>query len=101
MKLIAPQVKLAFNEALHGDIYNAMTLNGLLYCASLGFNPKIALDALEAGATAAGLSGTGPSFVAVVSHENMDKVLEAWSSLPGQIICTEVENQGTRVIHSG
>jgi shikimate kinase len=101
MKLIAPQVKLAFNEALHGDIYNAMTLNGLLYCASLGFNPKIALDALEAGATAAGLSGTGPSFVAIVSHENIDKVMEAWSSQPGQIIRTEVENQGTRVINSG
>jgi len=101
MKLIAPQVKLAFKEALHGDMYNAMTLNGLLYCASLGFNPEIALDALEAGATAAGLSGTGPSFVAIVSHENVDSVVEAWSSQPGKIIRTEVENEGTRVIHSG
>ncbi len=101
MKLIAPQVKLAFNEALNGDIYNAMTLNGLLHCASLGFNPAMALDALEAGATAAGLSGTGPSFVAIVSHENVEKVMEAWSSQPGQIIRTEVENEGTRVIYSG
>jgi shikimate kinase len=101
MKLIAPQVKLAFNEALHGDIHNAMTLNGLLYCASLGFNPEIALDALEAGATAAGLSGTGPSFVALATYEDVERVMEAWSSRPGQIIRTEVDNKGTRVIDSG
>ena len=101
MKLIAPQVKLAFNEALHGNICNAMTLNGILYCASLAFDPNIALDALEAGATAAGLSGTGPAFVAMASNENVDRVLEAWSSLPGQIFCTEVDNEGTRVIDSG
>ena len=86
MKLIAPQVKLAFKEALHGDIYNAMTLNGLLYCASLGFNPIMALDALEAGASAAGLSGTGPSFVAITPEKNVEDVVDAWSSQPGQII---------------
>ena len=101
MKLIAPQVKLAFKEALHGDIYNAMTLNGLLYCASLGFNPVMALDALEAGATAAGLSGTGPSFVAITDKENVEDVEDSWSSQPGQIIRTEVDNEGTRVIYSG
>ncbi len=101
MKLIAPQVKLAFNEALNGDIRNAMTLNGLLYCASLGFNPDMALDALDAGATAAGLSGTGPSFVALAAQEDVESVVEAWSSQPGQIIHTEVDNKGTRVIYSG
>lgn len=101
MKLIAPQVKIAFNEALNGNIYNAMTLNGILYCASLAFNPKIALDALNAGAFAAGLSGTGPAFVAIASNENVDKVMEVWSSLPGQVFCTEVDNEGTRVIDSG
>jgi shikimate kinase len=101
MKLISPQVKIAFKEALNGNIYNAMTLNGLLYCASLGFNPDIALDALDAGATAAGLSGTGPSFVAFAPDENLDKIVDAWGSLPGQIIRTEVDNTGTRVVGSG
>jgi shikimate kinase len=101
MKLITPQVKLAFKEALHGDIYNAMTLNGLLYSAALGFNPEIALDALDAGATAAGLSGTGPSFVALVSNEALERVVEAWSSQSGNIIRTDVNNEGTRVIVSG
>jgi shikimate kinase len=101
MKLIAPQVELAFQEALKGNIYNAITLNGLLYCASLGFNPEIALDALDAGAKAAGLSGTGPSFVALTQNENIDDIIDAWSSQPGQIIRTEVDNIGTRVISSG
>ena len=66
MKLLAPWVKLAFQEALRGNIYDALTLNGILYSAALNFNSKIALDALNAGALAAGLSGTGPSFVAIV-----------------------------------
>jgi shikimate kinase len=101
MKLLAPQVNLAFQEALHGDILNAMTLNGLLYCSTLGFNPDMALDALKAGATAAGLSGTGPSFVAFVADDYVERVMEAWSSQPGQVILTEVDNKGTRVIGSG
>ena len=37
MKLLAPWVKMAFQEALKGDFYRALTLNGLLYCAALGF----------------------------------------------------------------
>ena len=101
MKLISPQVELAFQEALKGNIHDAITLNGLLYCASLGFSPEIALDALDAGANAAGLSGTGPSFVALARDENIDDIVDAWSSQPGQIIRTEVDNKGTRVIFSG
>ncbi len=100
MKLISPQVKLAFQEALKGNLYDAITLNGLLYCASLGFNPEMALDAIDAGAKAAGLSGTGPSFVALSGNENIDNIIDAWSSHPGDIIRTEVDNIGTRVIGS-
>lgn len=101
MKLISPQVKLAFQEALKGNLYGAITLNGLLYCASLGFSPEMALDAIDAGAKAAGLSGTGPSFVAVSAEENIDNIVDIWSSHPGEIIRTEVDNTGTRVIGSG
>ena len=100
MKLISPQVKLAFQEALKGNLCDAITLNGLLYCASLGFNPEMALDAIDAGAEAAGLSGTGPSFVALSGNENIDRIVDAWSSHPGDIIRTEVDNKGTRVIGS-
>jgi shikimate kinase len=98
MKLLAPYVQLAFNEALNGDIYKALTLNGFLYCAALEFNPNIALDALNAGAIASGLSGTGPSFVAVVDNKNFDDVLDAWKAYQGNIIHTEVDNEGTKLI---
>ncbi len=98
MKLISPYVKLAFEQALKGDIYKALTLNGLLYCAALEFNPNIALDALSAGAIAAGLSGTGPSFVAIVDNDDLDNVLDIWKSYEGNIIHTEVDNEGTKII---
>lgn len=101
MKLLAPWVKLAFKEALKGNVYHALTLNGLLYCAALHFNPDIALDALEAGAVAAGLSGTGPSFVAVADAKSSSLVEEAWKSHPGKVISTQVDNQGTQVIGRG
>ena len=99
MKLLAPYVKLAFNEALNGDIYEALTLNGLLYCAALEFNPNIALDALSAGAIAAGLSGTGPSFVAITTDESLDAVLNALSHYEGDIMHVEVDNEGTKEIN--
>lgn len=101
MKLLAPWVKLAYQEALKGNIYHALTLNGILYSAALNFNAEIALDALDSGAFAAGLSGTGPSFVAIVPDNALDRVQEAWSSYPGKIILTGVDNVGTQVIDHG
>jgi len=98
MKLLAPYVKLAFNEALNGDIYKALTLNGLLYCAALEFNPNIALDALSAGAVAAGLSGTGPSFVAITDDRSLDDVLNAWCQYEGNVMHVDVNNEGTKEI---
>jgi shikimate kinase len=100
MKLLAPYVKLAFDEALNGDIFKALTLNGLLYCAALEFNPNIALDALSAGAIAAGLSGTGPSFVAITNDESLDAVLNALNSYDGEVMHVEVDNEGTKEINS-
>lgn len=101
MKLLSPYVKIAFREALKGNIYSALTLNGFLYCAALGFNPDIALDALDSGATAAGLSGTGPSFVAIADSKNADSIESVWSSYKGRVIRTEVDNDGIKVISSG
>ena len=99
MKLLAPWVKLAFKEALNGNIHQALTLNGFLYCTALHYNPDIALDALEAGAVAAGLSGTGPSFVAIADDNNSPLIMDAWKSYPGKVISTKVDNQGTKVIN--
>ena len=98
MKLVAPFVRIAFNKALDGDYLEALTLNGLLYGNVLGFDNNIALDALQAGALASGLSGTGSSFVAIVDESSIDGVKDAWASYDGRVIETNVDNRGTRII---
>ena len=98
MKVIAPFVRVAFNMALDGDYLKALSLNGLLYANALGFDNNIALDALQAGALASGLSGTGSSFVAIVDESSIDDVKDAWASYDGKVIETEVDNRGTRFI---
>ena len=98
MKLVAPYVKMAFEEAMAKNYLKALTLNGLLYGSALNFDNNIALDALSAGALASGLSGTGSSFVAIVEEESIDDVKDAWASFEGNVIETKVNNEGTRLI---
>ena len=74
--------------------FKALNLNGLIYSATLGFDSTIAIDALESGAIASGLSGTGSSFVAVVSEDSIDDVKESWSKYEGKVIETNVDNEG-------
>ena len=94
MKLLAPLVETAFDFAKQRNYFKALNLNGLIYSATLGFDSTIAIDALEAGAVASGLSGTGSSFVAVVDDNSIDEVVEAWSSYEGRVIKTNVDNVG-------
>ena len=98
MKLVAPYVSMAFEKAMEQEYLEALTLNGLLYGNVLGFDNNIALDALQAGALASGLSGTGSSFVAIVDETSIDDVKDAWASYDGRIIETKVDNAGTRFI---
>ena len=94
MKLLAPLVETAFDFARKRDYFKALNLNGLIYSSTLGFDSAIAIDALQAGAIASGLSGTGSSFVAVVDDDSIDGVTEAWSKYEGKVIKTEVDNKG-------
>ncbi|WP_298522912.1 shikimate kinase [uncultured Methanobrevibacter sp.] len=98
MKVLAPLVETAFGFAKNRDYIKALNLNGLIYSATLGFDSAIAVDALQAGAVASGLSGTGSSFVAIVSEESIDDVREAWSKYEGSVIETEVDNKGCVLI---
>lgn len=83
--------------ALSGDLYTAMTLNGMVYSAALGIPPEPAVAAMEAGALAAGLSGTGPAVVAVTKGDP-DRILDAWSGFGGKRIETKVSNEKARVV---
>lgn len=98
MKKVAPLVREAFKKALGGKYWAALSLNGLIYSSTLGYDPSIAVDALAAGAIAAGLSGTGPAVAAVVAEEKADSVKASWEGREGQILQTEINHQKARVI---
>jgi shikimate kinase len=97
MKLMAPYIQIAFNEALDGNYWAALTINGLIYSCALGYDPKPAIEALQAGAIASGLSGKGPSTSAIVARDKVNDVIRAWSSLDGDIIRARVNNEKARV----
>ena len=67
-RLIAPWVDIAYGLTLAGEYEKAMTLNGFLYCSALGFDTEFLMRALEAGVKGVTLSGTGPSYVALVDE---------------------------------
>lgn len=94
MKLLAPLVETAFSFAKEKNYFKALNLNGLVYSATLGFDSAIAVDALEAGAIASGLSGTGSSFVAVADEDKLDDIKLAWDKYEGTVIETHVDNEG-------
>ena len=98
MKLLAPLVETAFDFACRKDYFKALNLNGLIYSATLGFDSTIAIDALEAGAMASGLSGTGSSFIAVTSQDSIDDIKYLWSKYEGKVIETKVDNIGCRIL---
>lgn len=95
-RLIAPWVNLAYELALDERFEEAMTLNGFLYCAALNFDPEPMVKALECGVKGVSLSGTGPSFVALLdeSKEQEDRVREAWTELEveGRIMKRRIHN---------
>lgn len=98
MKLMSPLVETAFEIAKNKDYFKALNLNGLIYAAALGFDSSIAIDALNAGALASGLSGTGSSFVAICEEDKIDDIKDAWSLLDGRVIETFSDNEGCSFI---
>jgi len=96
-RLIAPWVNRAYELALDGRFEEAMTLNGFLYCAALNFDPEPMLKALECGVTGVSLSGTGPSFVALVDKEKEERLRAAWSELKleGMILKRRINNKSS------
>jgi len=98
MKEVASLVKIAYREALKGNYWAALTLNGLIYSSALGYNSSIAVDALMAGALAAGLSGTGPAVTAVVSEEKKDLVRDAFKAYEGEVLEARVNHDKARVV---
>ncbi len=90
-------IEVAHDQAMRGNIFGALTLNGLLYSNALGYDPMMALDALGAGALAAGLTGTGPAMVAIAKPKHLNRIKKAWQGRDGKIIITRPAVEGARV----
>lgn len=89
-----------FKMCMEGDYWRAMTLNGTVYSAILGYDPIAALMAVEHDALGASLSGTGPATAAVFEpkmKEEIKKLTEAWSSDGSRVIETETNNEHGRI----
>jgi shikimate kinase len=98
MRKMVSLVKITYKQAVEGNFWSALTLNGLIYSSALGHNPSIAIDALEAGALAAGLSGTGPAVTAIVSEEKIDRVKDAWQVYEGDILQASLNHEKAKVV---
>jgi shikimate kinase len=95
---VKPLVKIAYEEALKGNFWAALTLNGLIYSSALRYDASVALDALAAGALAAGLCGKGPAVTAVVRDEKVDSVRAALKSHEGEVVQARLNHEKARVI---
>jgi shikimate kinase len=93
-RLIGKWVEMAYKEAISGNYDKAMTLNGFLYCAALGFSTEPMMMALEVGIDGVSLSGTGPAYTALGSPELLDKLEPVWGRLGTNVIRTKVNNSG-------
>jgi len=98
MKIIAKEVEVLHKMALLGDYWSAMTLNGIIYSTVLGYDAEVAIEALAAGALAAGLSGTGPAVAAIVPEEKIREVKEAWQKYGGEIIETRINSEKAYIV---
>jgi shikimate kinase len=97
LQTVKPLVELAFEKALEGKIWEALTLNGLVYSAASNQNTTIAIDALAAGAFAAGLCGKGPAVTAVTGKDNLDKVKAALQKYEGEVLVTQPNSMKAKV----
>ena len=98
IKSVTPLVEIAYKEALKGNFWSALTINGLIYSSALGYDTSIALDALAAGALAAGLCGKGPTVTAVVPIEKVDSVKDSWQAYEGEILQTRMNHEKAKVV---
>jgi shikimate kinase len=99
LRTFKPLVKIAFKEAIKGKFWTALTLNGIIYSSALGYDISVALDALNAGALAAGLCGKGPAVTAVVSSDKIDSVKKALQRHEGKILHACLNHEKAKVIN--
>lgn len=87
-----PALDAAFDLALRGDLFGAMTVNGLAMSTALGYGADVITSAMRRGARSCSISGTGPAIAALVSRIDSGAVSEALSSY-GDVMVVELNNE--------
>jgi shikimate kinase len=98
LRTVKPLVEIAYKEALKENFWAALTLNGLIYSSTLGHDISVAMDALAAGALAAGLCGKGPAVTAVVSSDKIDSVKTALQCHEGEVLQARLNHEKAKVL---
>jgi shikimate kinase len=98
LAVIKPAIEAAFEKAKSGDIWTALTQNGIAYSSALGYDNAVAENALAAGALAAGLCGKGPTVTAVVPKANLQAVRAAIQSHEGEVLEAHFNSQKAKVV---
>jgi shikimate kinase len=98
LRTVKPLVEIAYAEAEKGKFWKALSLNGVIYSSALGYDASVALDALAAGALAAGLCGKGPAVTAVVPSDKIDQVKTALQRYEGEVLQAHVSHEKAKVI---
>jgi shikimate kinase len=93
IKTVTRQVEIAHEQAMSGEYWNAMTLNGLIYSHVLRLPADVIVESLGAGALAAGISGKGPAYAFVVEEQFKDPVLDVLKEHEGQVIVSKTRNR--------
>jgi shikimate kinase len=98
LQTVKPLVETAFEKATAGKLWEALTLNGLVYSAASNQNPAIAIDALAAGAVAAGLCGKGPAVTAVTPTDKLETVIAALLKYEGEVLLAHFNSEKAKVL---
>jgi shikimate kinase len=95
---LAPEIfDLAFKMASDRDYWNAMKLNGMAVGALLGSDYTPVISAIKENALSAGISGNGPSVVAIANSKHLKSLVSSLSSFEGQVLISKVNNQKATV----
>ncbi len=96
-KQIAPMADFVAELAQKGDFERAMTVNGLAFCAALGFDSQPMIEVM-ATVDGVSLSGTGPSFTAVGEKSALESVRNRWDDRPGMTMLTTTQTAGASIL---
>jgi shikimate kinase len=95
---LAPEIfDVAFKMASDHDYWNAMKLNGMAVGALLGSDYTPVISAIKEHALSAGISGNGPSVVAIADSKHLKSLVSSMSSFEGQVLISKVNNQKATV----